>query len=216
MTFPDSHRGIVAAIAAPALLVLAAHASCRSERETVYPPTPPIDYTRDAGNAESAAPDAARADSGGAAAEGGSAPPAPLPLDPITQSRILMHLDQRAGRAAAGTKDGPVIAGVLREGGRLEHSLTLHPARCYSVFAAGDAPGIGELDVELRAQVTLPLPQPGPLLSVDNMTGADAAITPCWRSLVPVVVPALVTVKVTRGQGPVVAQVYSKESPPGR
>jgi hypothetical protein len=98
---------------------------------------------------------------------------------------------------------------LLREGQALEHSLNFEPGRCYSVFATGET-GVSEVDIQIIAKAPLPLPQPGPTLVVDNTTGPDAAVTPCWKSLVPVIVPALVIVRATRGQGPVAAAVYSK------
>jgi hypothetical protein len=197
-------------VATPLLILLGVYVSCTRERDTVYPPNPPVDYTRDAAIQDSTGGDASVGDSAGGNTDAGASVPPPLPLDPFTETRLATRLDERARSAAAGKKDGPVFSGVLRQGGQLTHSITLAPTRCYSVFAAGDAPGIGELDIEIHAQVSLPLPQPGPLLTVDNTTGPEARISPCWKSLVPVVVPALVTVRATRGQGPVVAQIYSK------
>jgi hypothetical protein len=191
-------RKIMALGVVGSYVLLTGFAAC-GRRETIYPPEPPISYTGDA-----SAPTVAL--------DSGSEPSAsnpPLPLDPATLASMSARLDARARAAGAGRKEGEPIGAVLREGQELEHSLTFEPSRCYSVFASGEG-GISELDIRIVAKAPLPLPQPGPIISVDNTTGPEAVITPCWKSLIPALVPAFITVKATRGQGSVAAQVYSK------
>lgn len=194
----------VAATVAP----FAVH-GCRSEKQPQYPATGQQDYTGDAA-ADTTSPAATTtADAAADAATDAAAAAPPPPLEPSTQAHMLTKIDQRARRAGAGKKVGSTFGGVLREGQTLEQPVNFDPSHCYSVFAAGET-GISELDIQVIARASLPLPQPGPTLVVDNTTGPEAAITPCWKNMVPVAVPALVIVKATRGQGPVAAQVYAK------
>jgi hypothetical protein len=194
----------ISALIGTSALIASTH-SCKSDRDPVYPPAPPIDYTRDAAPADAVSPSWASDASGGSS----DAAPPPAPLDPATLGRLETRISDRARHAGAGKQEGGAFGGLLREGQALEQSLNLEPTRCYSVFASGDT-GVAEVDIQVIAKAPLPLPQPGPTLVVDNTTGPDAAVTPCWKSLVPVLVPALVIVKARQGQGPVAAAVYSK------
>lgn len=152
----------------------------------------------------------ATAGSAGAQTMGGAGGAAAAPLDAVTLASLKANLDERAKTDAKGMQPtGELFSSQLSEGGTLEGSLLLESKKCYSVLASG-GPGVSELDIQITAVPAPNMPAVGPVLAVDNSTGALASITPCYKNEYPLAVFAKIVVKSTRGAGPVAAQAYAK------
>jgi hypothetical protein len=188
---PVNRTGIALA-ALVSLLAL----DCKKEEDVQYPPTPPQNYAQPSAT-QSAAPPAAS-----------SAPPAPVgpaPLDALSQTGLEENIKQRAKKDAAGMKEvGALFGGTIPEGGHVESVLNMDPGKCYVVLAAGQG-GVVELDIEIQNKM-LPIPP----IAVDNTSGADAAIKPCYKNILPVPLVANVWLKASRGGGAVAGRVYVK------
>lgn len=185
-----------------AVLISLAVLSCKKEQDTQYPPTPPQTYAQPTATATSTAPPPTAS-----ASATPPAPAAPTPLDALAQTGLDQNIQARAKKDAAGMKTvGDLFGGTVPEGGHVESTLNMDPGKCYEVLAAGQG-GITELDIEIQSAV---LPPPAPPIAVDNTTGADAAIKPCYKNVLPVPLVAKVLLKATHGAGAVAGRVYVK------
>ena len=131
-------------------------------------------------------------------------------LDALTAESLVAALTQRAKKQAAGMKPlGEVTGTNLTEGGELVlDPFTINPQQCVTVLAQG-GPGVTEVDVRLSGQSMVQGAQ-GALLAVDNTTGPEAALIPCYKNVLMLAIPAVVTVKATHGAGGVAARIYVK------
>lgn len=181
------------------ILISMAAFGCKKEDNVQYPPTPPQTYAQPTATASvTAAPTATAAPT--------TPPPAagPAPLDALSQTALDQNIQQRAKKDAAGMKPlGDLFGGTVTEGGHVENALNMDPGKCYEVLAAGQG-GIVELDIEIQGS---PVPAP---IAVDNTSGAEAAIKPCYKNVLPVPLVAKVLLKATRGAGAVAGRVYVK------
>lgn len=187
-------------------VAIALGAGCKKEKPVQYPSTPPQTYTA------APAPEAGAMPEAGAPA-GDAAPAAdaaPQGLDMVTQQTLEAAIKKRAPKQARYMKkEGELFGGVVQQGGQIEHQFMIQPHKCYAVLAQG-GPGVTEVDVQITAKPMAGLPLPSATIAVDNTTGPDAAITPCWKNAFPVAFPATVVVKATGGAGAVAAQIYVK------
>ena len=178
----------------------------KKEQEVQYPPNPPQVYVPDAGPTDAGATPPPATD----AAVATDATTGPQPLDLVTLQAMQDFIKARAKKEARGMKQsGDFFGGVVEEGGTVEQTIMLDSGRCYSVLAMG-SPGVTELDIQIQAKPGLPVPLPGPIVAVDSTTGAEAAVSPCWKNPFPLSFPAVVVLKATRGKGPIGGQVYVK------
>jgi hypothetical protein len=136
----------------------------------------------------------------------------PGSADAATAAAVRLALQPRAGTEAKGMKeDGDALGGMLQEGGTLTQEFNLMPGRCYTILAQG-LPPIAEVDLQLSAKPLVPALPPA-ILAADQTTGPAASIGAgknCYKNPFPVAAPVILTVKATKGSGPVGAQVYSK------
>lgn len=182
---------------------------CRKKEEVEYPPPNPSASATQTATAPptntvpttTATPDA-----------GPPAPPEPVALDPLTLEEMGKLIKKRVTKQAPypmKAVDAPFGA-VLAEGQTYEVPLMVAGGKCYSVIAQG-GPGIVELDIEIKLEPIPNLPLPiNPIFAVDSTGGAEAAITPCVKNVLPSGIPGKVILKATRGAGPVAAQVFMK------
>jgi hypothetical protein len=132
--------------------------------------------------------------------------------DAATAAAVRLALQPRAATEAKGMKeDGAAIGGMLQEGGQLTQEFMLMPGKCYTVLGQG-LPPIAELDLNLSAKPLLPALPPA-VLAADSTTGPSASIGAgknCYKNPFPLAAAVILTLKATKGSGPVGAQVYSK------
>ena len=106
---------------------------------------------------------------------------------------------------------GEAFGGNVPAGGQFESpQMMIDLGKCYTVIAQG-GPGLTEVDVQLAVAVPVPA-IPTPVVAVDNTTGINAAISPCWKNAYPVGFPGKVVLKATGGSGPIPCPVTG----PGR
>jgi hypothetical protein len=182
--------------------VLSVAMSCKKEEEVQYPPSPPQDYTQDAGapGPGDAAP----------AADAVAADAAPPGLDLITQQQLDQSIAARARKEAKGMKaEGEAFSGMVQAGGAIESPLMIHPRKCYAVVAEGGT-GVQEVDIQIMARPGVTVQLPGPIIAVDSTQGPQASVSPCWKNPFPIAFPASVTVKASQGAGALMARVYVK------
>lgn len=186
-------------IAAAVAAGVALPAACKKkEQEVAYPPPQPTPVQ------DAAPPPPPPTNTSPLPGDGG-----PVALDTITQQTLFEVIKLKAKKDAKLMKPlGEPFGASLSEGGRLEQQIMIDPKKCIGVIAVGGA-GIEEVDIEIQARAPLP-GLPGATVSVDNSTGREAAISPCWNNAFPVGFPASVVVKATRGTGAILAQVYVK------
>jgi hypothetical protein len=132
------------------------------------------------------------------------------PLDPLTAQSLKDALGKRAKKQAAGMKPmGEMFGAVLTEGSEFEGPpLTINPQQCVTVLAQGGL-GVTEVDIRLAGKSLIQGAQGTPL-AVDNTTGPEAAVAPCYKNVLMIAIPATVTIKATRGSGGVGAQIFLK------
>jgi hypothetical protein len=193
-----------------AVLASGAWWACKSEVTATYPSTElsdagvaPMDGSTMA-EAASAPADSAVFDATPEAAATSQ------PLDPLTAQSLRDALTKRARKQAAGMKPlGEMFGANLAEGAELQSPpVTINPQQCIAVLAQGGL-GVTEVDVRLLGQSMIQGAQ-GALLSVDNTTGPEAALIPCYKNVLMLAIPATVTIKATHGAGGVAAQIYVK------
>jgi hypothetical protein len=197
-------RSTQTCLASFALLAALTVAACKKDEEVEYPPTPPQNFAppADAG----APPPAATTD----AAPAPAADAGPPPVDLITQQILAESIQERAKKEARGMKpEGELVSGMVQASGHIEQAFMINPQKCYGVIAEG-GPGVTEVDVQIMAKPMPTVPLPGPLIAVDQMQGAKAAITPCWKNIFPVALPATAIAKATQGAGALALRVYVK------
>lgn len=132
-----------------------------------------------------------------------------MPLDALTQTALDANIKARAKKEAPGMKEaGELFGGTIPEGGHVEMPLTLEPGKCYEVIAASQG-GVVELDVEIQGKL-LPTQPVGAPISVDNTSGPEAVIKPCYKNVLPMPMITSVWLKATRGAGSVAGRVYVK------
>ncbi len=131
-------------------------------------------------------------------------------LDPVTAQSLRDALAKRAKKQAAGMKPlGEMFGANLGEGTELVSApFTINPQQCVAVLGQGGL-GVTEVDVRLAGQSMVQGAQ-GALLAVDNTTGPEAALIPCYKNVLMLAIPAVVTIKATHGSGAVAAQIYVK------
>jgi hypothetical protein len=179
------------------ILISLAVFACKKEEDVQYPPTPPQTYAQPTATSTAPPPTAT-------ASATPPAPAAPTPLDALAQAGLDQNIQGRAKKDAAGMKPvGDLFGGAVTESGHVESPLNMDPGKCYVVLAAGQG-GITELDIEIQGS---PVPAP---IAVDNTTGAEAAIKPCYKNVLPVPLVAKVLLKATHGAGAVAGRVYVK------
>jgi len=191
-------------LASFALLAALTASACKKDEQVEYPLTPPQNYAQpsDAG----APPPVANAD----AAPAPAADAGPAPVDLITQQILAESIQERAKKEARGMKpEGELASGVVQASGHIEQAFMINPQKCYSVIAEG-GPGVTEVDVQIMAKPMPTVPLPGPVIAVDQTQGAKAAITPCWKNIFPVALPATAIAKATQGAGALALRVYVK------
>lgn len=170
---------------------------CKKQEDVQYPPTPPQNYAQPSSTASVAPPPPA-------ASSAAPAPAAATPLDAATQAALDDNLKQRAKKDAMGMKEvGVIFGGVIPEGGHVENMLNMDPGKCYEVLGIGQG-GIVELDLEIQGS---PVPA---TIAVDNTSGPEAAIKPCYKNVLPIPLVSKVLLKATRGAGAVAGRVYVK------
>ncbi len=157
-------------------------------------------------------------------ATGSSTPPPPASAvtacDAVQTTAFTTMISARAGAEAPRMEQvGPLVCGVAPEGQAASgQTFMLEQGYCYTVLG-NSLPNVGELDLAMTVDMTgglLPGPLAGlaPQIAVDNTAGGSAAIgagKDCfpWTLMIPAAVK--LTVKSTRGSGPVAAQVYRRK-----
>jgi hypothetical protein len=68
---------------------------------------------------------------------------------------------------------------------------------------------VTEVNIEMKPAQAIPAIQM-PTVAVDNTTGPQAAITPCWENGFGIGFPAVVSLKAAGGSGPIAGQIYFK------
>lgn len=200
----------VALLASTTAAALALAAACKKDEEVEYPQQGATNYAADPAPTTPATTTAAPEPTASAPAVQDAGPPPAL--DPTTLAALDKDVQKRRWKQAAGGKpQGEPFGAQLSQGQKLEQSIMLEQNKCYYVLAQG---GLGVTEVNVKIQVTAPLPGgvtlPGTDVAVDNTTGNEAAITPCFKYVFPVPVPAKVVVEAASGSGPVAARVYVK------
>jgi hypothetical protein len=129
------------------------------------------------------------------------------PLAAAAAQPLMVALAQR--EAPGMQTDGSPIVGNFGTGQTLEQPFQIQAGKCYSVIGLG-LMGVTEVDVAIQLDQP-PLP-PTPLAQ-DQTTGPQAVLGGggnCWRNPTPIGGNGKVVVKVSGGQGIVLAQLYSK------
>jgi hypothetical protein len=114
-----------------------------------------------------------------------------------------------ASEAPGMAKDGPAVAGTFQEGQTLEAPFTFQPGKCYTLVAGAAGP----TSIELEMQYTTPIPGLNPSIGKSPQAGAQASIggkANCLKPLSPIAAPAKFILRVKKGAGIAVAQLYSK------
>jgi len=143
-----------------------------------------------------------------------AASPIAAVFDAAAQALVEAKIKQMQPKVAPGMKpEGPIVGGMLQEGGVAEAQAMLMPGKCYTVIGTSPMGGITELDVQV-SWVTL-LPGLQPVIAIDGQTGPDAVVaaSPNCYKIPPIVViatPVKITVKATKGAGLAGAQLYAK------
>ena len=118
----------------------------------------------------------------------------------------------RVATEAKGMKeDGAPIAGTAQEGGTVDKDISLQPGKCYTILGQG-LPPVSQVDLILSAKIALP-GVPPVVLAQSSTTGDKAAIGAgknCYKTIGPIVISAVLSIKATKGAGAVGAQVYMK------
>lgn len=126
---------------------------------------------------------------------------------------IAAVLKPRAATEAKGMKeDGAPIAGQVQEGGTIDRDISLQPGKCYTIL--GQGMGVTQLDMTLAFKPPMP-GLPPVVLAQSATTGDKSSIAPggatkCYKTIGPIVVPATLSLKATKGSGAAGAQVYVK------
>lgn len=175
--------------------------SCK-KKETEYPPSPPQSYT---------STPTAQPTTTAPPADAGPVDAGPKPLDAISEQMLRESIKKRAKKDAPGMQPlGDFFGGQLDTGGQVATQIMIDPNKCYGVIAGTASAGVTELDIQIEAKPVVPIPALNAVLAVDNTSGAEAAIKPCWKNVFPVGFPARVVITAKQGAGAVGAQVYSK------
>jgi hypothetical protein len=122
---------------------------------------------------------------------------------------IMVALAQK--EAPGMQTDGSPVVGNFGAGQTLEQPFQIQPGKCYSVIGLGLL-GVTEVDVSIVMDQP---PLPAIALASDSTTGPQAVLGGggnCWRNPnpLPVAGNGKIVVKVSGGQGIVMAQLYSK------
>lgn len=167
-----------------------------------YPPanTGPQPTAQPTGPAPGPFPTAAPAAGGGTA----------QPLDPNMAAAATAPLALFANSEAPGmAKDGAAVAGTFQEGQTLEAAFTFQPGKCYTLVAGSAGPQ----QIEVEMQYTTPIPGLNPSIGKSSQAGPQASIggkASCLKPLSPIAAPAKYILRVKKGAGIAVAQLYSK------
>lgn len=117
--------------------------------------------------------------------------------------------------------DGPTVVMRVGESSQIELAITLQPGHCYGAYAAG-GDGVFELDVVFGID---PGTGSGPLAAMSAMVlakdpemGAIATVGfegGCFKSSLPMPIPAIVRAKATTGGGLVAVQLFQDRAAGG-
>jgi hypothetical protein len=133
-------------------------------------------------------------------------------VDQATAAAVSMALQPRAASEAPGMKpDGQPLTGMVQEGGTLTQEFMLMPGKCYTILGVG-MPMVTQLDMQLSAKAPVPM-LPPQVIAASQTQGPNSSIAPgknCYKNPFPIAASVVLTVKATKGSGPVGAQVYSK------
>lgn len=130
-------------------------------------------------------------------------------MNPLSLQLLEQQLGAAAKKHARGMKvSGDPFGATLKEGQQTEAAIMIEAQKCYSVVAVGGM-GLTEVDIQVLAKPGA-VAFPGPILAHDTTTGAEAAVSPCWKNPFPLAFPATVVVKATKGAGDVAARIYVK------
>ena len=133
----------------------------------------------------------------------------PVAFDETTKGILADVIKRKAKKDARYMKKvGDIFGASVVEGGKIEHPIMINPGKCYTVIAVGGA-GLEEVDLEIQAKAPIP-GLPSATIAVDNSSGREASIKPCWKNALPAGFPATVVIKATRGTGAIGAQLYEK------
>jgi hypothetical protein len=106
-------------------------------------------------------------------------------------------------------KDGPAVAGTFQEGQTLEGAFSFQPGKCYTLVAGAAGPQA----IEVEMQYTTPIPGLAPSIGRSSQSGTQVSMggkASCLKPLSPIAAPAKFILRVKKGAGIAVAQLYSK------
>lgn len=193
------------------VIAIAGTAACGSDdKPQPVAPTytaPPPTYTAPPPTATATATAPAPSSS---APQGGGVTGTATPMDPTLASAAATPLQVFANTEAPGmTRDGPAAAGTFQEGQFLEAPFTFQPGKCYTLVAGGAGP----TSIEVEMQYTTPIPGIAPSIGTSKQSGTQVSMggkQNCLKPLSPIAAPAKFILRVKKGAGVAVAQLYSK------
>ncbi|NUP11049.1 MAG: hypothetical protein HOW73_33810 [Polyangiaceae bacterium] len=133
------------------------------------------------------------------------------PFSLSTKPALEVALSGLVGSERSGMVLGSIHAAAFKQGDTLVLELPIEPGRCLSVVAVSDT--IKELDLELALSPQAAMPMPPALLAKDTTTGPAAKLGGggnCFKSPLPFVMPATVTMRATQGSGSAALQILVK------
>jgi hypothetical protein len=173
-------------------------------------------YGQPAAAAPAAAPAAAAPAAAPVAAAPAAVPAAAAPAaDQAIAAAVGALIKVREAKEAKGLKaEGDLIAGMIQEGGTIDRDVSLQPGKCYTILGQGT--GVTQLDMTLTFKAPMAIPgMPAAVLAQSSTSGDKSAIGAggvgkCYKTIGPLVVPAVLSIKATKGSGAAGAQVYAK------
>lgn len=136
----------------------------------------------------------------------GTATPMQESLAAAASTPLQMYANSEAPGMA---KDGPAVAGTFQEGQYLEAPFTFQPGKCYTLVAGAAGPTA----IEVEMQYVTPIPGLAPSIGKSTQKGAQVSMggkANCLKPLSPIPAQAKFILRVTKGAGIAVAQLYSK------